>query len=215
MLTAERISYAIALLVSRRYLVLDACIHTEPFKRTEKDFDYKLYIMELAMEWVEEKCRIELSRGIHTSYTLFSVWAAMHCSTVNGALTSFPTPRIEFQLPDIKSKDELKKRSVILPKPPAIQEMGDWNSGNTTGTTRAAITAVTTTTVAKTKSKDNSATFVPSAGKDDIPLKSRLLPCPNGTKGIIVEIDLPNHVKMHHHRGLVTMVPQMLEKKAR
>jgi hypothetical protein len=41
------------------------------------------------------------------------------------------------------------------------------------------------------------------------------LPCPNGTKGIIVEIDLPNHVKMHHHRGLVTMVPQMLEKKAR
>ncbi|KAK3821027.1 MAG: pre-RNA processing PIH1/Nop17-domain-containing protein [Benniella sp.] len=150
--------------VSRRYLVLDACIHTEPFKRTEKDFDYKLYIMELAMEWVEEKCRIELSR--------------------------------EFQLPDIKSKDELKKRPVILPKPPAIQEMGDWNPGNTTGTTRAAITAVTTTTVAKTKSKDNNPTFVPLAGKDDIPLKSRLLPCPNGTKGIIVEIDLPNHKSM-------------------
>ena len=49
--------------VAKGYLVVDACIHTEPYRRAEKDFDYKLYIMELAMEWVEEKCRVELSRS--------------------------------------------------------------------------------------------------------------------------------------------------------
>lgn len=43
--------------------MVDACVHTDAYKRTEKDFDYKLYIMELAMEWVEEKCQIELSRS--------------------------------------------------------------------------------------------------------------------------------------------------------
>jgi len=48
---------------AKAYLVVDACIHTDPYKRTKKDFDYKLYIMELAMEWVEEKCRVELSRS--------------------------------------------------------------------------------------------------------------------------------------------------------
>lgn len=51
------------MIVAKAYLVVDACIHTEPYKRSEKDFDYKLYIMELAMEWVEEKCRVELSRS--------------------------------------------------------------------------------------------------------------------------------------------------------
>lgn len=44
--------------------MVDACVHTDAYKRTEKDFDYKLYIMELAMEWVEEKCQIELSRSM-------------------------------------------------------------------------------------------------------------------------------------------------------
>ncbi|KAG0240746.1 hypothetical protein BGX31_001684 [Mortierella sp. GBA43] len=152
--------------VSRRYLVIDACIHTEPFKRTEKDFDYKLYIMELAMEWIEEKCRIELSR--------------------------------EFELPDIKSKDELKKRSVILPKPPAIQEIGDWDAKRATDVASTTTATTTTTAIAKSQAKgDGPPVFVPAAGKDDIPLKSRLLPCPKGTMGIIVEIDLPNHNSMN------------------
>lgn len=53
------------LIVAQAYLVVDACIHTEPYRRTEQDFDYKLYIMELAMEWVEEKCHVELSRSTY------------------------------------------------------------------------------------------------------------------------------------------------------
>ncbi|KAI8606375.1 pre-RNA processing PIH1/Nop17-domain-containing protein [Dissophora ornata] len=144
--------------MAKGYLVIDACIHTEPFKRTEKDMDYKLYIMELAMEWVEEKCRIELSRN--------------------------------FQLPNIKSKDELKKRSVVWPKPPAIQEIGDWNADKSSQRNR--IVAAEDSSV-KTK---EGVIFVPLAGKDDILLQSRLLPCSKGTLGIIVEIDLPNHKSM-------------------
>ncbi|KAF9961969.1 hypothetical protein BGZ72_000592 [Mortierella alpina] len=156
--------------VAKSYLVVDACIHTEPYRRAEKDFDYKLYIMELAMEWVEEKCRIELSRN--------------------------------FQLPNLKSKDELKKRSVILPKPPAIQEL-DSNLNNLSGKRPVTTQPIQSTTKNSGKSAavgivkpQDSAVYVPLAGKDDIVPMSRLLPCPKGTMGIIVEIDLPNHTSM-------------------
>ncbi|KAG0038487.1 PIH1 domain-containing protein 1 [Podila clonocystis] len=148
---------------ARSYLVVDACVHTDAYKRTEKDFDYKLYIMELAMEWVEEKCQIELSRN--------------------------------FQLPSIKSKDELKKRSVILPKPPAIQEVDD-NPAKKDAPKKAIITPVSSKAAASSTKQEqdkNARIVVPVAGKDDIALMSRLLPCPKGTLGIIVEVDLPNH----------------------
>ncbi|KAG0063628.1 hypothetical protein BGZ90_002562 [Linnemannia elongata] len=150
--------------VAKAYLVVDACIHTEPYKRSEKDFDYKLYIMELAMEWVEEKCRVELSRN--------------------------------FELPNMKSKDELKKRSIILPKPPAIQEMGDI-SGTMPPTPTTTVTSSKIQEVSTTKPADGlSDIVVPAAGKDDIALRNRQLPCPKGTLGIIVEVDLPNHTSM-------------------
>ncbi|KAG0255886.1 hypothetical protein BG011_004879 [Mortierella polycephala] len=153
--------------LTKPYLVVDACIHTEPYKRTEKDFDYKLYIMELAMEWVEEKCRIDLSRN--------------------------------FELPNLKSKDELKKRPVILPKPPAIQEVdGADRNHTTTAITTKNLTATTTSAVVPTNVEKmmEDAIIVPTAGKDDIVLMSRLLPCTKGTLGIIVEVDLPNHSSM-------------------
>ncbi|KAG0310377.1 hypothetical protein BGZ97_012601 [Linnemannia gamsii] len=153
--------------VAKAYLVVDACIHTEPYKRTEKDFDYKLYIMELAMEWVEEKCRVELSRN--------------------------------FELPNIKSKDELKKRSIILPKPPAIQEMGDISGTNQlTPPTRSTTlpSKIQEVSTPKPVKKEVNGTVVPTAGKDDIALRNRQLPCPKGTLGIIVEVDLPNHTSM-------------------
>ncbi|KAK5797143.1 pre-RNA processing PIH1/Nop17-domain-containing protein [Linnemannia elongata] len=149
--------------VAKAYLVVDACIHTEPYKRSEKDFDYKLYIMELAMEWVEEKCRVELSRN--------------------------------FELPNMKSKDELKKRSIILPKPPAIQEMGDISG--TMPPTPTTVTSTKIQEVSTTKPAEGLGDIVvPAAGKDDIALRNRQLPCPKGTLGIIVEVDLPNHTSM-------------------
>ncbi|KAK9765996.1 hypothetical protein K7432_005254 [Basidiobolus ranarum] len=43
-------------------LVFDACIHSEPFQRSCQDFDFRLYIIELAIEWVEEKNKLELRR---------------------------------------------------------------------------------------------------------------------------------------------------------
>lgn len=98
----------------------------------------------------------------------------------------------------MKSKDELKKRSIILPKPSAIQEMGDISgtkqhtppTTTTTAATQSKAQEVSTTKLAK----GVSSIVVPTAGKDDIALRNRQLPCPKGTLGIIVEVDLPNHV---------------------
>lgn len=69
---------------------MDACIHTEPYRRAEKDFDYKLYIMELAMEWVEEKCRVELSRSkLHHFAPSLSTRRVGHRNTSNTSV--FPS----------------------------------------------------------------------------------------------------------------------------
>ncbi|KAF7726964.1 PIH1 domain-containing protein 1 [Apophysomyces ossiformis] len=43
-------------------LIMDACIHTQPFLRAERDLDYRLYILELAMEHVEEDQSVTLGR---------------------------------------------------------------------------------------------------------------------------------------------------------
>ncbi|KAG0169376.1 PIH1 domain-containing protein 1 [Apophysomyces sp. BC1034] len=44
------------------YLIMDACIHPQPYLRAERDLDYRLYILELAMEHVEENQTVTLGR---------------------------------------------------------------------------------------------------------------------------------------------------------
>lgn len=184
--------------------MVDACVHTDAYKRTEKDFDYKLYIMELAMEWVEEKCQIELSRSMFLLFfcPLVKNGSTYVWVTLTNLTTSFCDGELDFQLPNIKSKDELKKRSVILPKPPAIQEMEDSTPSKKEASKKAIITPVSSKPATPSSSKlalqvhdKDTGIVVPTAGKDDIALQSRLLPCPKGTLGIIVEVDLPNHVR--------------------
>ena len=36
-------------------IVVDACVHTQQYVRAERDLDYRLYILELAMELIEER----------------------------------------------------------------------------------------------------------------------------------------------------------------
>ncbi|KAI7904147.1 pre-RNA processing PIH1/Nop17-domain-containing protein [Cokeromyces recurvatus] len=43
-------------------LIMSACINTQPFLRSEKNLDFRLYILELAMEYVEEIISASLSR---------------------------------------------------------------------------------------------------------------------------------------------------------
>ncbi|ORX58615.1 PIH1-domain-containing protein [Piromyces finnis] len=43
-------------------IVFDACVNTNPIIKATKDFDYKLFLIELAIEWVEEKYKLKLSR---------------------------------------------------------------------------------------------------------------------------------------------------------
>ncbi|KAI9299425.1 pre-RNA processing PIH1/Nop17-domain-containing protein [Cunninghamella echinulata] len=47
---------------NKKILIFDACIHTQPYLRSERDLDFRLYILELAFELIEEQCEIELSR---------------------------------------------------------------------------------------------------------------------------------------------------------
>lgn len=107
----------------------------------------------------------------------------------------------------MKSKDELKPRSVILPKAGPIQEVE--------GTLGEELKEIEDGPKMKKKVLDiggDTSTpkatpillpgqfFVPTAGKDDIVLQSRFIPCKKGTMGIIVEIKLPNHVNVSRRR---------------
>lgn len=44
-------------------LVFDACINSRPYKKCLDNHDFKLFITELAIEWVEEKHKLKLNRG--------------------------------------------------------------------------------------------------------------------------------------------------------
>ncbi|KAJ3170169.1 PIH1 domain-containing protein 1 [Geranomyces variabilis] len=43
-------------------LVFDACVHTGPLEKAMADFDFKLFLIILSLEWVEEKHKLKLSR---------------------------------------------------------------------------------------------------------------------------------------------------------
>ncbi|KAJ3016499.1 PIH1 domain-containing protein 1 [Thoreauomyces humboldtii] len=43
-------------------LVFDACVNTDPLNKAQTDFDFKLFLIILALEWVEEKYKLTLSR---------------------------------------------------------------------------------------------------------------------------------------------------------
>ncbi|OBZ87638.1 PIH1 domain-containing protein 1 [Choanephora cucurbitarum] len=43
-------------------LVMDACINTQPYLKSEKNLDFRLYLLELAMEYVEDIVAVSLSR---------------------------------------------------------------------------------------------------------------------------------------------------------
>jgi len=45
-------------------IVFDACVNTNTIVKATKDYDYKLFLIELAIEWVEEKYKLELSREL-------------------------------------------------------------------------------------------------------------------------------------------------------
>ncbi|CAG8537576.1 14198_t:CDS:2, partial [Dentiscutata erythropus] len=48
--------------VQNECLVCDAMIHSDPYKRTIEDSDFKLYITELAVELIEDNHKLQLSR---------------------------------------------------------------------------------------------------------------------------------------------------------
>ncbi|RKP35758.1 pre-RNA processing PIH1/Nop17-domain-containing protein [Dimargaris cristalligena] len=55
----------------RPIVILDAIIHPNPLARSMHDFDFRLYLIELCIEWVEDRTQMQLSRGkLDTSLAL-------------------------------------------------------------------------------------------------------------------------------------------------
>ncbi|CAG8560922.1 7715_t:CDS:2 [Diversispora eburnea] len=79
-------------------LVCDAIINTEPYKRTKKDSDFKLYVSELLSEMVEEKHGIQLIRRELKKRTVFIP------KTRTCLITEVPTKLIKTK----SSKENLK-----------------------------------------------------------------------------------------------------------
>ncbi|KAJ1930139.1 hypothetical protein IWQ60_000544 [Tieghemiomyces parasiticus] len=55
---------------SRPAVVLDTIIHPRPLDRAMKDPDFRLYIIELCIEWVEERTQMQLSRRPLQTHTI-------------------------------------------------------------------------------------------------------------------------------------------------
>ncbi|CAO3617049.1 unnamed protein product [Mucor hiemalis] len=91
-------------------LIMDACIHTQAYLRCEKDLDYRLYILELAMEYVEEICSIHLSR----EFTMPSIKSK---GIIPSRVLRLPKPSLVTAV-----KNELKSSSVWKLQPTINKE---------------------------------------------------------------------------------------------
>jgi hypothetical protein len=89
---------------SAKDMIFDACIHTQPFIRSEHDLDFRLYLLELAMEHIEEALCVSLSR----QFIMLKVAA-------KGA----PIPKRTIHLPESSgSVDSLISRKLEVKKSP-------------------------------------------------------------------------------------------------
>ncbi|KAI8079972.1 pre-RNA processing PIH1/Nop17-domain-containing protein [Halteromyces radiatus] len=98
--------------------IMDACIHTQPFIRSEHDLDFRLYIMELAMEHVEDELGVNLSR----EFTMLKTPAKglpipnriVHLPKKPGTIDHIVSTKLE------KSK---QRETSTLPQKPTVEEM--------------------------------------------------------------------------------------------
>ncbi|RHZ81349.1 hypothetical protein Glove_121g88 [Diversispora epigaea] len=99
-------------------LVCDAIINTEPYKRTKKDSDFKLYVSELLSEMVEEKHGIQLIRPF--AFPKMHYKGELKKRTVfipkarTSLITEVPTKLIKTK----SSKENLKSTNISSVKQP-------------------------------------------------------------------------------------------------
>ncbi|KAI7860451.1 pre-RNA processing PIH1/Nop17-domain-containing protein [Circinella umbellata] len=93
-------------------LIMDACIHTQPYMRAERDLDFRLYIIELAIEFVEEIESVDLSRE-------FTMPNLQSKGTIPQRMLRLPKPAlisaVKKHKPSIK-KEQLIKSEVSINK---------------------------------------------------------------------------------------------------
>jgi hypothetical protein len=107
-------------------IVIDACIHTKPYLRAERDLDYRLYILELAMELIEERDKVQLSRE-------FTMPKIMSKGTIPARMLQIPKSSLVTALPQqdaVFSQAEMymdKRQLVIAMKmSPAVSFDKPW-----------------------------------------------------------------------------------------
>ncbi|RUS30309.1 pre-RNA processing PIH1/Nop17-domain-containing protein [Jimgerdemannia flammicorona] len=159
-------------------LVFDACIHTNPYVRAERDLDYRLYVLELAMELVEEKEGVTLSRGNYMLAEIFvSLESCLSAIPYHIAKNTFNFTFPEFKMPNIKSKGTIPKRVIRLPKPPLVSELAP-------SSTSAMLKIQPITTSTKAKSKTDTLSSDPQAATPKYEISR-----PNGD-GLTISIHL-------------------------
>lgn len=108
---------------------MDACINTQPYLRSEKDLDFRLYILELSMEYVEEITSVNLSR----EFTMPSIASK---GKIHGRILRLPKPSLmtavknelftsdEWKLqPKIKADKENELINIIIPMPDKVSSV--------------------------------------------------------------------------------------------
>lgn len=107
---------------------MDACIHTQPYLRSERDLDFRLYILELSMEYVEEVSQVKLSR----EFTMPSIPSK---GTIPARVLRLPKPSLmaavknelsmitEWRLkPSISMNKDTEMMNVIIPMPDQVKK---------------------------------------------------------------------------------------------
>jgi hypothetical protein len=82
---------------------MDACVHTQPYLRSEKDLDFRLYLLELAMEYVEDIVSVSLSRE-------FTMPSAKSIGTIPTRVLRLPKPSLMTAI-----RSELKATWTLQP----------------------------------------------------------------------------------------------------
>lgn len=107
-------------------LIMDACIHPEAYVRSEKDLDYRLYILELSMEYVEEILEVNLSReftmpntrskGMIPSRLLKIPKPSLMQSILNELKKTIDNHQWKLE-PEIKLEGKEERLKLIIPMP--------------------------------------------------------------------------------------------------
>ncbi|KAJ8661348.1 hypothetical protein O0I10_003100 [Lichtheimia ornata] len=107
-------------------LIFDACINTQPYMRSERHLEFRLYILELCIELIEERISVELSREFTMPKTpskgeIPARVLRLPKPALVSAVRNQKKPKKEEKSKPIISVDEARSMlKVVIPQMPAL-----------------------------------------------------------------------------------------------